>query len=105
MVRKKISKFGHFIGPDAINMFSIKIIEGDKDPLHEPYSIVLTNETAKILFGNENPIGKMVKMDNQTNMKVTAVVEKQPKNSSLTFDYLIPFQVQETIYSWVKAIS
>ena len=83
-------------------MFSIKIIEGDKDPLHEPYSIVLTNETAKILFGNENPIGKMVKMDNQTNMKVTAVVEKQPKNSSLTFDYLMPFQVQEILYSWIK---
>ena len=99
---KKISKFGHFIGPEAINMFSIKIIEGDKDPLHEPYSIVLTSETAKILFGNENPIGKMVKMDNQTNMKVTAVVEKQPKNSSITFDYLMPFQVQEVLYSWIK---
>ena len=100
---KKISKYGHFIGADAISMFSIKILEGDKDPLHEPYSIVLTNETAKILFGNENPIGKMVKMDNQTNLKVTAVVEKQPKNSSLAFAYLIPFQLQETIYSWVKA--
>src|SRR5664279_2450005 len=100
---KKISKFGHFIGEDAINMFSIKIIAGDKNPLHEPYSIVLTSETAKILFGNENPIGKMVKLDNQTNMKVTAVVEKQPKNSSLSFDYLMPFQVQETLYSWIKA--
>jgi ABC-type antimicrobial peptide transport system permease subunit len=99
---KKISKYGHFIGEDAIKMFSINIIAGDKDPLHDPYSIVLTNETAKILFGNENPIGKMVKMDNQTNLKVTAVVDKQPKNSSLTFDYLIPFQLQETIYSWVK---
>jgi putative ABC transport system permease protein len=100
---KKISKFGHFIGADAIKMFSIKIIDGDKDPLHEPYSIVLTSETAKTLFGNENPLGKMVKMDNQTNLKVTAVVEKQPKNSSLAFDYLMPFQVQEALYSWIKA--
>jgi ABC-type antimicrobial peptide transport system permease subunit len=33
---------------------------------------------------------------------VTAVVEKQPKNSSLTFDYLVPFQLQETIYPWIK---
>jgi ABC-type antimicrobial peptide transport system permease subunit len=30
------------------------------------------------------------------------VVAKQPKNSSLSFDYLIPFQLQESIYSWVK---
>ncbi len=99
---KKISKYGHFIGPDAIDMFSIKILEGDKDPLRDPYSIVLTKETATTLFGNDNPIGKMVKLDNQTNMKVTAVVEKQPKNSSLGFDYLLPFQVQETLYSWIK---
>ena len=83
--------YGHFIGEDAINMFSIKILDGDKNPLHDPYSIVLTDETAKILFGNENPIGKMVKLDNEINLKVTAVVNKQPKNSSLSYDYLIPF--------------
>ena len=67
--------------------------------MHDPYSIVLTDETANILFGNENPVGKIVKMDNTTNLKVTAVVAKQPKNSSLAFDYLIPFQLQESIYS------
>ena len=64
--------------------------------------LCLTDETAKILFGNENPIGKIVKLDNTTNLKVTAVVAKQPKNSSLSFDYLIPFQLQEIIYSWIK---
>jgi len=99
---KKISKFGHFIGEDAINMFSINILQGDKNPLHEPYSIVLTDETAGILFGNENPIGKMVKLDNSTNLKVTAVVNGQPKNSSIQYDYLVPFQVQESIYDWIK---
>ena len=59
---KKISKYGHFIGEEAVNMFSLNILNGDKNPLHDPYSIVLTDETAKILFGNENPIGKMVKI-------------------------------------------
>jgi putative ABC transport system permease protein len=99
---KKIIKTGHFIGEEAVNMFSLKILNGDKNPLHDPYSIVLTNETAKILFGDEDPIGKIIKLDNETNLKVTAVVEKQPKNSSLSFDYLIPFQLQEAIYSWIK---
>src|SRR5215471_5940192 len=97
---KKISKDGHFIGEDAVNMFSLKILDGDKNPLHDPYSIVLTEETARAIFGHENPVGKIVKLDNQTNLKVTAVVEKQPKNSSLAFDYLIPFQLQESIYPW-----
>lgn len=99
---KKINKQGHFIGEDAVEMFSLKILDGDKNPLHDPYSIVLTNETARILFANENAIGKIVKLDNQTDLKVTAVVDKQPKNSSLDFDYLIPFKLQESIYSWVK---
>ncbi|MES1223039.1 MAG: ABC transporter permease, partial [Bacteroidota bacterium] len=99
---KKISKPGHFIGEEAVDMFSLKILNGDKHPLHEPYSIVLTDETAKILFGSENPVGKMIKMDNETNLKVTAVVPKQPKNSSLTFDYLIPWSIQESIYTYIK---
>ena len=99
---KKISKTGHFIGEEAVNMFSLKILNGDKNPLHEPYSIVLTDETAKILFGTENPVGKIVKMDNATNLKVTAIVPKQPKSSTLSFDYLIPFQLQEILYSYIK---
>jgi len=99
---KKLSKYGHFIGKEAISMFSIKILDGDKNPLQEPYSIVLTNDIAKILFGKENPIGKIVKFDNNTNLKVTAVVEKQPKNSSLSFDYLVPWHLQEILYDWIK---
>src|SRR5206468_4299925 len=81
---------------------SLNILSGDRNPLHDPYSIVLTKPTADILFGSEDPIGKIVKLDNQTNLKVTAVVEKEPKNSSLTFDYLMPFQLEEAIYPWVK---
>ncbi|HEY4285952.1 MAG TPA: ABC transporter permease [Puia sp.] len=99
---KKISKTGHFIGEDAMAMFTFPILKGDKNPLHDPYSIVLTDETAKILFGTADPIGKTVKLDNTTDLKVTAVVEKQPGNSTLTFDYLIPWQLQESIYSWIK---
>ncbi|HEX4373657.1 MAG TPA: FtsX-like permease family protein, partial [Puia sp.] len=81
---------------------SLKILDGDKNPLHDPYSIVLTDEMAKTIFGKEDPIGKTLKLDNQTILKVTAVVPKQPKNSSFNFDYLIPWQLQEIIYTWIK---
>jgi putative ABC transport system permease protein len=95
---KRISRNGHFIGEEAIDMFSFDILEGEKNPLQDPFSIVLTEETAKILFGTEDPIGKTLKLDNETNLKVTAVVQKQPRNSSFTFDYLLPWQLQERIY-------
>jgi predicted permease len=99
---KKVSKFGHYIGEQAINMFSLTILNGDKNPLHDPYSIVLTDEMANILFGKENPVGKVVRMDNTVDLKVSAVVPKQPKNSSLAFDYLIPWQLQEKIYTYIQ---
>ena len=99
---KKISKYGHYIGEDAVSMFSLNILSGDKNPLHDPRSIVLTEETAKALFANENPLNKIVRVDNTVDLKVTAVVSKLPKNASLSFDYLIPFQLQEAIYTYIK---
>src|SRR5450631_3081106 len=99
---KKISKYGHYIGEDAVNMFSLNIISGDKNPLHDPHSIVLTEETAKALFPNENPLNKIVRVDNTVDLKVTAIVSKLPKNSSISFDYLMPFQLQESINPYIK---
>ena len=99
---KKLNKKGYFIGEEAMNMFSFGVLNGSKQGLHDPYSIVLTDETATILFGTENPVGKIIKLDNTTGLKVTAVVAKQPKNSSLSFDYLIPWQLMEIINSSIK---
>ncbi|MCE7040634.1 ABC transporter permease [Dyadobacter sp. CY312] len=99
---QKFLKKGHFIGEEAIDMFSFEILDGDKKPLKEPYSIVLTKETAEALFGKNNPIGKTVKMDNLVDLKVTAVIASQPKNATLQFEYLIPWQLQQKIYDWMK---
>ncbi|MEA5459151.1 ABC transporter permease [Arcicella sp. LKC2W] len=94
---QKFNKVGHFLDKEGIDMFSLNVLKGDKKPLKEPYSIVLTDEFAQILFGQQNPIGKVLKMDNQVDLKVTAVVEKQPKNASYQFDYLMPWHLQEKI--------
>ena len=99
---KKLNKKGHFMGEEAMDMFSFNVLNGSKQGLHDPYSIVLTDEMAAILFGTENPVGKIIKFDNSTNLKVTAVIAKQPKNSSLDFDYLVPWQLQEILYDYIK---
>ncbi|QHW01325.1 FtsX-like permease family protein [Spirosoma endbachense] len=91
---QKFLKDGHYIGQDAIDMFSLQVLNGDKNPLKEPYSIVLTDETAQALFGDKDPIGKTVRMDNTVDLKVTAVVAKQPENAGLQFDYLVPWHLQ-----------
>jgi putative ABC transport system permease protein len=99
---QKFLKQGLFIGEDAIDMFSLNILNGNKEPLKEPYSIVLTDETAHALFGDQDPIGKLLKLDNSVDLKVTAVVAKQPKNATLQFDYLLPWQLQDNMYDWVN---
>ena len=91
---KKFLKDGHYIGAEAIDMFSLTVLNGDKNPLKEPYSIVLTEETAQTMFGKQDPIGQTLRMDNVVDLKVTAVVAKQPKNATLQFDYLIPWLLQ-----------
>jgi putative ABC transport system permease protein len=98
---QKFLKQGLFIGEDAIDMFSLTILNGNKNPLKEPYSIVLSDETAHALFSDQDPIGKILKMDNSVDLKVTAVVAKQPQNATLQFDYLLPWHLQEKIYHWV----
>jgi hypothetical protein len=99
---KKLVKYGFFIGGDAVNMFSLNILYGNKNALDDPYSIVLTDETARILFNTTKAVGKVVKLDNAYNLTVTAVVANQPKNSSLVFDYLVPWKLQESIYTETK---
>jgi putative ABC transport system permease protein len=101
---QKFLKTGIFIGKDAISMFSLDILNGDKNPLKEPYSIVLTDETARAIFGNYDPVGKIVKLDNMVDLKVTAVVAKQPKNATLQFDYLLPWHLQDKMYSWISQL-
>ncbi|HTQ66875.1 MAG TPA: ABC transporter permease [Puia sp.] len=99
---KSVMRNGFFIGKDAVGMFSLNILYGSKNPLEDPYSIVLTDETANILFNTANAVGKIIKLDNATNLTVTAVVAKQPKSSSLAFDCLLPWQLQESLYPDTK---
>jgi putative ABC transport system permease protein len=72
-------------------IFSFNLIRGDKNTaLREPYSIVLTQTMAKKYFGNEDPVGQMIRMD-YDNFKVTGVMEDVPENSHFRFSNLISF--------------
>jgi putative ABC transport system permease protein len=73
-------------------LFSFKLLQGEAHSmLKEPNSIVINNEMAKKYFGNENPIGKSLQVNNSEVFLVTGVVQKMPSNSSLDFDFLLPF--------------
>jgi putative ABC transport system permease protein len=83
---------GITIGSDFLKMFAYPMVAGNPaTALTETYSIVLTQSTATSLFGKDDPMGKMVRIDNKHDLKVTGVLKDLPYNTNLRFDYIIPF--------------
>ncbi len=100
---KKIYLNGIQAGGDFLKMFQYPLINGNANAaLKEPFSIVLTESTAKALFGSTDIINKTVRVDNHDNLKVTGVIKDLPANSSFQFKYVIPFGYFEAINNYVK---
>jgi len=77
------------VDPSVFDVFDFKIIEGPaKGILDNPGSIAITQTLAKKIFGDENPVGKTIKLNQTTDLYVTAVLADLPKNSHLQFDLL-----------------
>jgi len=71
---KKLYLNGGISGDDFFKMFKYPFIYGNANTVfQDAYSIALTQSTAKALFGNENAINRMVRFDNQNNLKVTGI--------------------------------
>jgi ABC-type antimicrobial peptide transport system permease subunit len=103
-VGDKILSLDDFIaGEDILKIFQYPLLKGNADQvLKDPTSIVITQSTAKALFGDAEPMGKIIRRDNWENLKVTGVLKDIPGNSTLRFDYITSFQAF-TANDWVKA--
>jgi putative ABC transport system permease protein len=100
---KKVEQDGMMIGSDFLKMFQYPLIKGNANTvLSDPYSIVLTETAAKILFGNADPINQLVRINNQHNLKVTGILKDLPSTSTLQFGCLIPFSFLEDTNEWAK---
>ena len=96
-------KDAKFADPDILKIYSYEFINGDpKTALNQPGSIILTAQTAKLLFGTTDVLNQMVKYDNKSSLKVTGVIKDLPINSSNRFDFLLPWSYYETLFSWAK---
>lgn len=102
------------IDSSFFQVFDFEFVSGSKgQPFRGVHSMVLTESTARRYFGNEDPIGKTIRtnFNTQTDFEVTAVVKDVPANSHFTFQVLIPFQNlrnadtdwnRHTFYTYVK---
>ncbi|QNF32628.1 ABC transporter permease [Adhaeribacter swui] len=85
----------HLVEPDFFQMFDFPLVQKESpEPLREINSVVLTQATAHKYFGETNPIGKILKIQLDSTLEaftVTAVAQNVPTNSSIQFNFLLPF--------------
>lgn len=80
------------VDPSFLQIFDFPLIEGDKETvLLEPYKVVMSEDAVRKYFGDEDPIGKIIKIDGEHSLSVTGVAQNVPNNSHLKFDFLVSF--------------
>jgi putative ABC transport system permease protein len=100
---KKLYLNGGTVAPDFLRMFRFPFVEGDPlTTFKDPHSIIIDQSTARALFGDKDPMGQAIRIDNRQSVKVTGVIRDIPANSSLRFSYLLPFAFKEMTEDWVK---
>ena len=82
----------YWVGPEIFKIFTIPFTHGNPDSaLREPSSIVISQSTAKKYFGDENPLGKILNINDKMDYKVTGVFVDMPANSHFVMDIMVPF--------------
>ncbi len=80
---------GALVDDDFLNIFTFPLIEGTPETVFASReSIVLTERAASKYFGNQDPIGKSLLINNDIDLIVTGVLKDVPQNSHLQFDFL-----------------
>jgi putative ABC transport system permease protein len=93
-----LEKIDLFADPEILKIFNYEFIAGNPDvALNAPDAVVLTEGTARQLFGTIDVLNKTVKYANQTELKITGVIKNHPANTSLGFDYLMPWSFYQSI--------
>ncbi|MGN6293165.1 MAG: ABC transporter permease [Chitinophagaceae bacterium] len=89
---KRITVQGSMVDSNFLQVFSFPLLKGDPaQVLKDMHSIVLTEKLAKKLYGNEDPMGKVIKIDNKENFTVTGILKDLPNNTRFSFEYLMPW--------------
>lgn len=95
---KKLNTRGAFADSGFLHVFSFPLKEGNaQNALKGTYSIVLTESFAKTLFGNENALGKIVRIDSTDNCTVTGILKDLPNNTQFSFEYILPWEYMQKI--------
>ena len=83
-----------------LEMFSFPLVQGEiSNAVNDPQAIIITEHIAEKYFGNENPIGKVLLIDNRFGFTVAGVLRDMPRNSTIRFELLVPIEFLEKLFN------
>jgi putative ABC transport system permease protein len=99
--KRYLEKEDAFALADAslFRIFSFKFKRGDPEKaLQPPFTAVVSESLARKYFGDENPIGQVIKLDNELNVTITGVMEDMPQNSHFRYELIASLTNAETVF-------
>ncbi|MFD2587483.1 FtsX-like permease family protein [Croceitalea marina] len=110
---KNLNMHGAFMEKDVLRMFSFNMLKGSLDALNDSNAIVISASTAQTLFGNEDPLGQAMRLNNDAVVTVKGVFEELPNNANVfeslaafsetkKLDFIAPWNLYVSMYDWVR---
>lgn len=99
---KMFLKSGSFFEPQVTEMLSLEMLHGSREGLKEMNSILISESVARTYFDNENPVGKLMRLDGRVDVKVTGVYADFPFNTSFRdMAYILPWSLYLSQNPWI----
>lgn len=100
---KKVNWNGLFAEPGITDMLSLQMVYGTRNGLNDPSSIMISRLLAKALFGDTDPLNKLIRIDNKNTLKVTGVFEDFPGNTSFYgTNFIAPWSYYVSDQGWIR---
>ena len=102
---KKVIKMGNYMEKDAPELLSLKMLTGTRNAIEDPNSVLISRSNAKFLFGDVEPMGKIIKIDDKVNLKVSGVYEDLPYNSNFAnLTFIMPWKQKLIESNWMETM-
>ena len=100
---KMITQEGNYMDQDITKILSLAMLKGTQDGLKELNSVLISQSTAKALFGEAEPMGKMIKIDNTQEVRVSGVYADLPYNTTFhNLHFIAPWALYVSTQEWVR---
>lgn len=101
---KRLTRRGLYVGEDAPEMFSFEMTFGAWPGLNELHGIMISESTSKAFFGDADPLGKAMKVNNDVEVTVTGVFKDFPRNTVFHgLQFFQPWKFLEKDASWITS--